>query len=84
MKAITTKYHGPTKTRGSRISATDGSKRITVPFDHGVDDRENHRLTMRDLVYAIGMSELTPSEQWHGGTINGGSSYVWVYVPVAE
>jgi hypothetical protein len=43
MKAIVTKYHGPTNARGGRISATaEGGNRITLPYPHeigGIDER---------------------------------------------
>ena len=33
MKAILTRYHGPTNTRGARISATaDGWGRVSIPY----------------------------------------------------
>ena len=44
MKAITTKYHGPTETRGSRISASDGDgNRVYIPYDYKLTDEEVHR-----------------------------------------
>lgn len=37
MKAILTKYHGPTNTRGSRISAeADGWGKVFVSYDHSL------------------------------------------------
>lgn len=42
MKAITTKYHGPTDKRGARISATDGDgNRASVAYPPGVAYRHN-------------------------------------------
>ena len=39
MKAIQTRYHGPTDTKGSRISAFDNDgNRIYLPYDHGSAD----------------------------------------------
>lgn len=38
MRAIITKYHGPTNGKGSRISADDGSNRVYVPYDHASND----------------------------------------------
>lgn len=44
MKAIITKYFGPTNTRGSRIKATDGDRcSITIPYPHELDSEEAHR-----------------------------------------
>jgi hypothetical protein len=43
MKAITTKFHGATNTKGSRITATDADgNRISVSFDHALDSEHNH------------------------------------------
>jgi len=43
VKAILTKYHGPTDSRGSRISATDmDGHKVTVPYDHSLSSEENH------------------------------------------
>ena len=43
MKAITTKYHGPTNVRGSRISATDEDRnRVSLSYDDGLNSEENH------------------------------------------
>lgn len=44
MKAIVTKYHGATNTRGSRVSATaEGGNRISLPWDDALNSEENHR-----------------------------------------
>lgn len=43
MKAITTKFHGPTNTRGSRYSASDGNgNRVSIPADDGLNHEGNH------------------------------------------
>lgn len=46
MIAITTRYHGPTDTRGSRITATahDGAatRRVTVAWDYALSAAANH------------------------------------------
>jgi hypothetical protein len=43
MKAIMTKYHGPTNTRGSRVSASDlDHNKITLSWDDSLDHDENH------------------------------------------
>ena len=40
--AIRTRYHGATNYKGARISATDGNKRIFVPYDYSKNGNENH------------------------------------------
>ncbi len=43
MKAIRTKYFGPTDTRGARFQADDGEgNRVTVSYDYALDSGANH------------------------------------------
>lgn len=42
MQAITTKFHGPTNIRGSRISATAEAGRITLSWDSAKNPEANH------------------------------------------
>lgn len=71
MKAILTKYHGPTDTRGSRISAFDGDNRIFVPYDHAASDPHDEA--------AIA---LCRKMGWAGTLVKGGTkegnAYVWM------
>ncbi len=43
MIAIVTKYHGPTGSKGSRITASHDGKRVTVGYDHEIDTDGNHK-----------------------------------------
>ena len=44
MKAIFTKYHGPTNTRGSRISAADSDgNRVSISYPHHLSGEDVHR-----------------------------------------
>lgn len=40
--SIRTRYHGPTNTQGSRISAFDGKRRIYVPYAYQCNLDQNH------------------------------------------
>ena len=42
MQAITTRYHGPTNCRGSRISARAQAGRLSLPYDHALTLDGNH------------------------------------------
>ncbi len=43
MKAIRTRFYGPTDTRGSRIVADDGDgNRISESYDHALNSDDNH------------------------------------------
>jgi len=41
--AITTKYHGPSNVKGSRVSARCERGSVTVPWDYALSTAENHR-----------------------------------------
>ena len=64
MKAILTKYHGATNTRGSRISATaEGGNRITIPYPHELSG---------EAVHAAAAIALCQKMGWVGPLIGGG------------
>lgn len=71
MKAILTKYHGPTNTRGSRISATDDDgNRVTVPYDHAA--RDPHDEAALALCRKMGWTGTLAK-----GSTGKGAVYVW-------
>jgi hypothetical protein len=63
-QAIATKYHGPTDTRGSRISAKAQAGRVSVPYDHALPVRTNHEAAARALAEKLG---------WVGKLVGGGN-----------
>lgn len=65
MKAIITKYLGPTDRRGSRIKATDGDSSITVPLDSADSSEISHAKAAEALCRKLG---------WTGRYIGGGLS----------
>lgn len=75
MKAITTKYLGPTDRRGSRISkASDGNNSVTIGYPHELSGEAVHRAAAEALKTKMG---------WSGdliaGAVKGG--YVFVFAP---
>lgn len=78
MKAIVTKYHGPSGARGGRISATaEGGNRITIPYPHeigGIDER--HRAAAEALCAKKGWSH---PERLVKGMLPDGKSHVFVW-----
>ena len=54
MQAITTKFIGPTNTRGSRIKASAYAGTITVAYDHSLNNDENHCVAAVALCEKIG------------------------------
>lgn len=74
MKAITTKFHGPTNSKGSRYSAIDSdNNRVTISTDYALNSDENHR---RAAV------ALCTKMAWNGaeGLIGGGTKDGMVFV----
>lgn len=51
---ITTRYHGPTNTRGSRITATGHGRQLTVPYDYALGVVDNHGAVARALATVLG------------------------------
>lgn len=68
MKAIQTKYLGPTNTRGSRIKAwAEGGHSVTIPYPHELSGMEVHRAA------AVALAERMkwPTDLVGGGLPNG-------------
>lgn len=73
MKAIVTKYHGPTNCKGSRITASDeDGNRCTISYPYELSGEEVHRKAAQALCDKM---------KW-SGTLVGGSlknGYVFVF-----
>jgi hypothetical protein len=77
MKAIKTKYKGPTNTRGSRIIASDeDGNRITIPYPYELSGEDVHRKAAEALCTKMG---------WRGQLVGGSlkNGYVFVFMPGA-
>lgn len=77
MKAILTRYLGPTNFKGSRICArAEGVKAVILPYSHELDSEGNHRAAAEALAAKYG---------WTGRLIGGGlpdeSGYAFVFAP---
>jgi hypothetical protein len=74
MKAIRTKYHGPTDTRGSRISASDeDGNRVSIPYPHELSGEAAHRAAADALC-----RKMNWSGELIGGALKDGYAFVWV------
>jgi len=74
MQAIQTKYHGPTNTKGSRISATcaDG-RRVYISYPHEIGgDMERHEVAARALCEKLGWIP----ERLEGGALKDGYAFL--------
>lgn len=78
MKAIVTKYHGPTNTRGSRITASDeDSNKITISYPYELSGEAVHRAAAQALCDKMG---------WRGMLVGGSlkHGYVFTFGPIWE
>ena len=57
LQAITTKYFGPTDTRGSRFIATCKAGRKTVSYDYSLDAIGNHIAAANALREKLGWTD---------------------------
>lgn len=74
MKAIVTKYHGATNTRGARISASDeDGNRISIPYPYELSGEAVHLRAARALC-----SKMKWNGNLAGGSLKNG--YVFVFV----
>lgn len=74
MKAIETKYIGPTNYRGARIIATDNDKnRVTISYPHELSGEDVHRKAAEALRDKMG---------WTGRLVGGSTrnGYCFVFV----
>ena len=73
MQAITTIYHGPTYSKGSRIIASNcDGKRLVMSYDCALNNDANHKKAALALRDKMG---------WKGRLIGGGikNGMVWVF-----
>jgi hypothetical protein len=74
MKAIVTTYHGPTNTKGSRITASDeDGNRITISYPYELSGEAVHRKAAEALKEKM---------NWQGELVSGSlkNGYVFVFV----
>ena len=77
MKAIRTRYSGPTNTRGSRIHATDGDgNRVSVSYQYQMANVGGHEYAAYSLMRKMGWSN-----ELIGGSF--GHDQYWVMLPRA-
>lgn len=75
MKAIITKYHGPTDTMHSRYSADDGDgNRVIIGSLSALNSDENHRRAAITLIEKMGWNK--DGREWVGGWIKTGMAWV--------
>ena len=76
MKAIQTRYYGPTNTRGSRIKAwAEGVGSVSIPYPHELSGEDVHRAAAEKLASKYGWTNTLIG----GGLPNG--DYAFCMVP---
>lgn len=74
MKAILTKYHGPTNTRGARVSASDEEdNKVYISYPYELSG---------EAVYRKAAEALKAKMNWSGDLVGGSlkNGYVFVFV----
>ena len=74
MKAIITKFHGPTNHLGSRVSANCYRSRIIIGWDYALNTSENHAAAARSLRDKMGWSG-----DMIGGAMPNSTGYAFVF-----
>lgn len=77
MQAITTKYHGPTNSRGSRIVAKCAAGALAFEWVDSASFEQNHRLAAEALARKLGRVEAMHS----GCAVDGSYVHVWAGDP---
>lgn len=80
MQAIETRYHGPTDTRGSRISARCEAGRISIPYDHAKSADRNHDAAAVELARKLGWLDSHAAKDYPVDLVRGGTARGFVYV----
>lgn len=78
MKAIRTRYIGPTNTRGSRIKASDGDgNTYSMPYPQTMDSDDAHEMAAYGLMAKMGWPNV----------LNGGGfdrDMYWTMIPIVQ
>lgn len=60
VRVLITRYHGPTNTRGSRVSArVPSGRRVTLGWDYSLSTEENHDRAACELADSLGWNPPT-------------------------
>jgi hypothetical protein len=76
-QAIITKYHGPTNTKGGRISAEAAAGKIYMPYAHELDIEDNHKAAALQLIRKVGWGRHAREGIAHGVLPNGDHVHVF-------
>lgn len=80
MQAIQTRYHGPTNSRGSLVSAKCEAGRVSIPYPYELSGEAVHKAAAVALCKKLGWSG---AESLAGGMLPNGD-YAFVFCPEAS
>jgi hypothetical protein len=80
MQAIVTKYHGPTNTRGSRVTAIADAGRVTLPWNDALSMEANHDAAALALCAKFGWNVPHYGKYLQRGGMPKSSPYAYCYV----
>jgi len=84
MQAIVTKYHGPTDTKGSRVSARCDAGRIITDWQDNLNSDQNHYRAAALLQLKLGWDKGYHGRMVGGSLPQGMGGNVYVFVPDTE
>lgn len=70
MQTITTKYAGPTNTKGSRVLVKSWLKSKAVSWNHALNTEENHKAAAQTLINVLNAERVR----------KGYGDYAWVII----
>lgn len=78
-QAITTRYIGPTNTRGSRVKATAAAGSVTLHWDCALNSENNHARAAKALA-----DKFKWRGTWYGGGMPNDCRYAFVSCDAAD
>lgn len=78
-RAYTTRYAGPTDTRGARVIARSVKGTKTFPWHHEIDSYANHEGAARAAARSHGLDLRTENEDVPSAALPDGSGYVFLF-----
>ena len=79
MQAILTKYHGPTNSKGSRISAKCDAGSVTISYPHELSGEAVYRAAADALVKKLGWTTDKGYPEMVCGGLPNQAGYVFVF-----
>lgn len=76
MQSITTKFIGPSNTRGARIKAACAAGSVTIGYPYELDRDAAHWEAAKALIVKLGWNNGSYGNWYRGGLFNGDTVFV--------